>query len=231
MSRRARTGLPGGAATLVLALVLSGCSSSPDERRGEIYECKRDPTPANVEQIRTYLDDDDRDVRATAMFAIVDLDAEGAREVALAALDDPDGFVRRTAADSIAMLDDPTTVPHLTRVLLEDEDPRVRRAAAETLRQIGGPDAVVALSQALEDPMKEVRLSATKGVAQLDPLSSIETLSLMVIKDPDWNIRAHAAAALGDSGLPEVIPALVQAENDSNEFVRAAAATAREKLE
>ena len=231
MVQGVRMRCPGSAAALVVALVIAGCSSSPDERRGDIYALKRNPTPANVEQIRTFLDDDNRDVRATAMFAIVDLGAEGAREVALAGLEDPDGFVRRTAADSIAMLDDPTTVQPLTRILLGDEDPRVRRAAAETLRQIGGPDAVLALSQALEDPMKEVRLSATKGVAALDPLSSIETLSLMVVNDPDWNIRAQAASALGDSGLSEVIPVLVQAENDSNEFVRAAAAKAREKLE
>jgi HEAT repeat protein len=231
MVQQARSRWPGLATILVLTVVAIGCSSSPEERRGDIYSLKKDPTPANIEQIRTFLDDDNRDVRATAVFALVDLGAEGAREVALAALTDPDGFVRRTAADSIAMLDDPTTVEPLTPVLLEDEDHRVRRAAAETLREIGGPDAVQALSQALDDPMKEVRLSATKGIARLDPLSSIETLSLMVVSDPDWNIRALAASALGDSGLPEVIPVLVQAENDSNEFVRAAAAKAREKLE
>lgn len=219
------------AAGILALVIVVGCQESVDDRRAAIYDLKRDPTPENLELIRGFLDDDDNDVRATALFALVDLRTDDALAVALTGVDDPDGYVRRVAADMLGEIEDSSTVPVLTKLLLGDADPKVRRAAALSLVAIGGPDAVVGLSQALVDPMKEVRLAATKGVADLDPLSSVETLSVMVLDDPDWEIRAQAARALGDSGLSELIPVLEQAESDPNEFVRAAAARARDKLE
>jgi HEAT repeat protein len=48
----------------------------------------------------------------------------------------------------------------------------------------------------------------------------------MVLEDPEWEIRVQAAAALGMTGREDVIPALEEAANDPNEFVRAAVASA-----
>ncbi|MDX1387915.1 MAG: HEAT repeat domain-containing protein, partial [Acidobacteriota bacterium] len=208
------------AGVVIAAVVFAGCRESAEDRRATIYELKRNPDPDNIELIRGFLDDDDRDIRAMALFALFDLGTDDALEVARAGVDDPDGYVRSVAATVLGEIEDPSMVPVLTTLLLEDEDPKVRRAAALSLGAIGGPDAVVALSQALVDPMKEVRFPAAKGVADLDPLSSVETLSVMVIDDPDWEIRAQAARALGRTGLPELIPVLERAENDPNEFVR-----------
>ena len=50
------------AVALVFSLLL-GCNPSAEERRGSIYDLKREPTPENQSRIRGMLDDPDRDFR------------------------------------------------------------------------------------------------------------------------------------------------------------------------
>jgi len=213
-------------------LAISGCGSSPEERRSEIYELRQDPTPENLLQIRILLEDQDRDVRATALHVLVVLSVPDATDLAIRALEDPDGFVRKIAAKSLEELGDSAAVPALARRLLEDEDPRVRRTSAIALTAIGGEEAARELMDAMEDPMKEVRLEVVKGVARLDPSGALDRLATLLLQDPDWEIRVQAAAGLGRSGQEEAIPAMEEAaKNDLNEFVRAAATKALKELE
>ena len=71
---RARLGL--GIASVVLLLLAPACGSDPGERRRSIYALKADPTAANIVAIREGLSDADRDVRATALNALVELRVE-----------------------------------------------------------------------------------------------------------------------------------------------------------
>ena len=78
----------------LLLLAVVGCSGAPQERRWDIYELAADPTPENVARIREMLEDPDRDIRATALNKLVGLKVPDAGALAIAGLNDYDGFVR-----------------------------------------------------------------------------------------------------------------------------------------
>lgn len=211
---------------VLLCLAASGCGSDPAERRGSIYALKADPTARNVQLIRERLADPDRDVRATVLNALVELEVADAAQLVQGALDDPDGFVRATAAKLLGDLDRSSLVPALARVLAQDPDPVVRQRAAESLARLGGPSALEALSYALVDPIERVRGAVVEALGDLDPGFAVEALIELLQTDGVWEIRAQAAQALGQSGDPAAAVALNEALSDPNEFVRSAVANA-----
>ena len=222
--RLAGLGLP--AILAVACLVAVHCGPRPEERRISIYDLKSDPTQENVQQIRDLVTDADRDVRATALNALVGLDATDSASLALNGLRDPDGFVRATAAKLLGDLADPAHVAALSECLLRDPDPVARQRAADSLTRLGGSGALDALAQGLADPMERVRLAVVDGLAKIDPGYARLGLARILREDAVWEVRAQAAHALGLSGDPEILPDLRAALEDSNEFVRSAAGNA-----
>jgi HEAT repeat protein len=210
-----------------LALALS-CAASVEQRCAEVYGWKAEPTPANVARIRARLGDDSSAVRATALHALIDLGVPDAGDLATRGLTDSDAFVRRTAAHELVNLADQEAVAALGERIAQDEEPSVRKEAAAALGAIGSGDAIDWLVTALEDPMREVRLEATKGLAKHVPDVAVDSLVSIVLQDPDWEVRVQAAAALGRSERADVVPILREAANDPNELVRAAVAKALE---
>ncbi len=188
-----------------LVLLSVACAKTVEGRRNAIYELKADPNPENVDRIRAALDDEHYGVRATALHALVELGVSDAKELAVEGLADPDSFVRKTAAHALKDLGDGAAVAALSDRLAEDEDYVVRQKAAAALAAIGNDEALAGLMVALEDPVKEVRLAAVRGVAKVDPDVAIDPLVLIVLQDPDWEIRVQAAAALGTSASEDVI--------------------------
>jgi HEAT repeat protein len=211
---------------LILCLVAVHCGTPPEERRLSIYKLKSEPTPENIDRIRASLDDPDRDVRATALHALVGLAVPDSGALALDALGDADGFVRATAAKLVGDLGDPDHVEAVRAVLSRDPDPVARQRAAESLTRLGGAGAVAALAHGLSDPMERVRLTAVRGLAKLDPASAREELARLLHEDAVWEIRAEAAHALGLTGDPDVLSDLEAASADPNEFVRSAVSNA-----
>ena len=223
---RLYSGIMLGFVLFSMVFIISGCVEDRNERISSIYALKADPTPENVEQIRIMWADPDRDVRATALNALVGLRVEDAADLARTALEDQDGFVRATAAKLLADLDSDPDTERLSAMVRADSDPIVRLRAAEALTRIGGETAVAGLAQGLSDPMKDVRLAATRGLRQLDPGFAKPALARLLLEDPHYEIRVQAARALGLTGDPEIRPLLESALEDPNEFVRAAAANA-----
>jgi len=222
--RPARRGFP--VILVVACLVGLHCGPRPEERRLSIYDLKSNPTQENVKLIRDLLEDADRDVRATALNALVGLDAPDSSRLALSALRDPDGFVRATAAKLLGDLDDSDHVAALSECLLRDLDPVARQRAAESLTRLGGSGALDALTEGLADPMERVRMAVVEGLAKIDPGHAHLELVRILREDAVWEVRAQAAHALGLSGDPEIVPDLRAALEDPNEFVRAAAGNA-----
>jgi HEAT repeat protein len=211
---------------ICLVLTVTGCTEDRNEKISSIYALKSDPTVENVEQIREKWADPDRDVRATALNALVVLRVDDAADLARAGLEDQDGFVRATAAKLVGDLDSDRDAERLVTMLRADSDPIVRLRAAEALARIGGETAVAGLAQGLSDPMDDVRLAATRGLRQLNPGFAKPALARLLLEDPHYEIRVQAARALGITGDPEMRPLLEAALEDPNEFVRAAAANA-----
>lgn len=230
LDRRAARWVSWALALTGTAAVLLGCERGAQTRVAQVYHWKRDPTPQNLQRIRACLDDENRDVRVTALYALVAASVPDTRELVVRAIEDEDGFVRATAAKCLGDLEHREAIPILVKHLLSDEDWHVRQRAGESLAVLGGEASREALARALADPVKEVRLVAVKGLADLDPLPSLDALARIVVLDPEWEIRVHAARALGLTRRPETLEALEAARRDPNEFVRAAAWKARREI-
>jgi len=210
----------------LICLDLAACAGDPQDRIGRIYTWKLRPTDKNVERIRACLEDPDRDVRAMALHALISLGIEDGQAISLEALRDEDGFVRATAARCLGEMGVAVAAPALAERLSSDPDWHVRKLAAESLTVLGGTEAAEALVRALEDPVRGVRLAAVSGAGELSPDAAFEILAGIVLEDPDWEVRVHAARAIGRSSRPETAATLEAARNDPNEFVRAAATAA-----
>jgi len=201
------------------------------DRRSAIYDLRDDPTEQNIQAIRDYMSDSDRNVRATALNVLVGLEVADAVALSRSALEDTDGFVRATATKLLGDTKDPTQVDLLAQRLSEDADPIVRQRAAEALRKVGSSAALEPLTFGIEDPVDKVRLAAVEGLRALGPAAATEGLIRLLREDTVWEVRAQAARALGGTAAPEAAVALEEALGDANEFVRSAAENGLRLLE
>jgi HEAT repeat protein len=211
---------------LALLTLIAGCGSGSEQRRASIYELERHPTEESILRVRAMLDDPDRDVRATALNALVGLELADRGELALDALDDGDGFVRATAAKLLGEVGETSYAPALAALLEQDPDPVVRQRAAEALAELGQEAGRAALASGLADPVERVRLASLEGLGDLDPGFATEAVARLLAEDESWEVRARAARALAGVDDPGVVPALEGAQNAPNEYVRSAAANA-----
>ena len=207
---------------------LSACGDDKNQKISSIYEMKANPTERNEAAIRRLVESPDRDVRATALNALLALEVSDGHALTRKALDDPDGFVRATAAKLLGDLAEGQDAEALVARLVEDQDPIVRRRSAEALDRIGGAAAVAGLARGLADPIDEVRLACARGVRHLDAEAALPDLLRIAIEDPSYDVRVQAVGALGETGAPEALPVFEQTIADENEFVRAATAHARQ---
>jgi HEAT repeat protein len=126
---------------------------------------------------------------------------------------DADG--RKLAIDVLAGARQPRSTPVLIDAL-GDVDPNVRYAAAEALGLIGGPDAIEALQSMLGREDRFLRLVALEGLNRLDAIVP-EVILRGFLQD---KILRHAAiAALGRTGDPDAIGALIGALDDASRHV------------
>jgi DNA-binding transcriptional MerR regulator len=139
----------------------------------------------------------------------------------IARLADDDHEVRLRMALVLAKIADPRAVAPLIP-LLEDADPRVASTAAYALGRIGGPEALGALLRRLgsgpcHDSVGDAL--ARLGETAIDPLTQI-------LRTGSADVRARAAAALGDIGCAKAAPWLAEALDDVDADVRVAATIA-----
>jgi HEAT repeat protein/beta-lactamase regulating signal transducer with metallopeptidase domain len=142
----------------------------------------------------------------------------------VAALDDPDAEVRRTAAHALARLRDRRALPGLTAAL-KDESPDVRRAAAGALGDLRDQQAVDGLIGALKDPEPDVRRAAASALGDLRDPRAVEPL-IAALGDEAADVRRAAASALGDLRDPRAVAPLLTTLQDDNPDVRRFAASA-----
>ncbi len=148
---------------------------------------------------------------------------------------------RRIVLVALGSIADPRTEPILVEALRSPaEDPDAQAQVALGLGRIATPGAIRALVQALGDPDLEVADAAAQGLQQagvkaLDALASaladervgvrmravaalsgirdrraVELLQ-RALRDSDARVQRAAADALGENGLPEAVPVLIEA--------------------
>ena len=115
-----------------------------------------------------------------------------ARVRAAAAGDDPSH--RQVAANLLGEADAATAATDWTR-LVADPVRSVRRAAVDAVVDAGRPELRPLLETALADDDAWVRWKALRGLAELGPGTSRESIASLA-DDPDFRIRLEVAAAL-----------------------------------
>jgi len=131
-----------------------------------------------------------------------------------------DPYVRRTAVQMLAQLNDPRAVPALTNSL-KDSEPAVVLAAAEALVSVGGPKGVDVLVTALQAPIELERLAAATVLAnRLDP-RAVPTLQAL-LRSQERLRRNSALISLGKMGrlARPAAPAIRKALKDKEPQVR-----------
>ncbi|MFY9131891.1 MAG: HEAT repeat domain-containing protein [Candidatus Methanoculleus thermohydrogenotrophicum] len=125
------------------------------------------------------------------------------------------------AATRLIMMGRPA-VDGLIRALRE-EDPDIQAAAASILGEMR-TTAVAPLIDALDDENRFVRLVAARNLGKIGNEQAIEALIESLHREPDSEVRATVAEALGYMGGKQVIEPLTLAMQDRDEEVKIAAA-------
>jgi HEAT repeat protein len=207
----------------------AGCGDRIDDRISRVYAMGRHPSEANKKRIEALVRDRDRDVRATAIVVMNDIDPDRARRMATIALQDADGLVRASAVSMCGT--DPETVPALAALAGSDPVWQVRSRALDAIASSEDPALQEIFTRALSDSARHVRRSALRAATAHPGLIPADHLSDLIVSDPDWENRVEAAGALGASKDAAAFVGLDAAVADPNEFVRAAASRQRRALE
>lgn len=120
-------------------------------------------------------------------------------------------FRRAAAATALGGLHADAAVEPLARILRRpDSPPLLRLCAADALRNIGGPQAATDLVSVLEDPDYNVRERAIRAIGESGATELSQHLVSVLESEAHWMLKGWAADGLGELGLVESVPALVE---------------------
>jgi HEAT repeat protein/beta-lactamase regulating signal transducer with metallopeptidase domain len=211
--------------------------------------------PRMVAALTAALKDSDKQVRESALHALVRLRDPAVFEPLTQALKDASADVREQAAHGLSQLRDRRAVDPLVAAL-EDQSASVREAVVHALSQLRDPRTVEPLIAALADESQSVREQVAFALGQLRDARAVDPLVAALtdvngdvreqvvfalgqlrdkraasalaglMKDPDADVREKAVFALGQMRDPSAIDGLVAALRDAKPDVREQAAFA-----
>jgi HEAT repeat protein/beta-lactamase regulating signal transducer with metallopeptidase domain len=181
-------------------------------------EGKRAADPRMVEALTAALKDSDKEVRETAMHALVQLRDPSIFEPLVQALKDSSPDVREQAAHGLSQLRDKRAVEPLLGAL-KDQNASVRESVVHALSQLRDPRSVDGLIGALGDENPKVREQVAFALGQLRDARAVEPL-IAALKDVNGSVREQAAFALGQIRDKRSASALAGAIKDPDADVR-----------
>jgi HEAT repeat protein/beta-lactamase regulating signal transducer with metallopeptidase domain len=186
------------------------------EKAGEKAGTRNDPRM--IAALTAALKDTDKEVRETAMHALVQMRDPSIFEPLLQALKDASPDIREQAAFGLGEMRDKRAVQPLVGAL-KDENADVREKAAFALGQLRDPAAVDGLAGALKDGNADVREQAVFALGQIRDRRAVQPL-IGALKDASPDVREKAAFALGELRDRTAVDALMAAVKDANKDVR-----------
>ena len=174
--------------------------------------------PRMVAALTAALKDSDKEVRETAMQALVQLRDPSIFDPLVQALKDGSADVREQAAFGLGQMRDRRAVQPLLAAL-KDENADVREQVVFALGQIRDPSAVDALAVAVRDANPSVREQAVFALGQIRDRRAVEPL-ISALKDANAEVREQAAFGLGQIRDPRAVEALIIAVRDADNDVR-----------
>ena len=170
-------------------------------------------------------------------------------------LKDPEWWVRVRAVEALEKLGEKAVAALLPA--LEDEDPEVRKRAAMALERIGyvekildeygrpdfksdlrkilllvaGAGVIESLSQGLATPNRTLTKRIVRLFGEAGVRNAAGPLLELLLKTPEWSIRARIIESLGKIGAKEAVPHLVRFLRDEEGWVRRSTVEALGRLE
>ncbi|MCZ7438096.1 HEAT repeat domain-containing protein [Micromonospora sp. WMMC241] len=207
----------------------------PEARRAALWALGHVFEASDLETLRRACDDPDSETRRVALSALPGV-REDPRAYALvvAALRDPEAWVRHDAVLLLAWSAPPAVVDHLAP-LTSDPDWCVRAVLGEAIGRRAAdsdrvPAAAAALADLLADAGSAVRAGAVRGLGLLGgPLDALQSR----VDDPDWWVRAAVVDVLATAlrRWPAGRPLLDRLSVDTDATVRAKATAALERAD
>lgn len=121
----------------------------------------------------------------------------------------------------------------IVNALIERLDPAREREELRTALRLadllGAPDLLPYVRVHAQSRDVEIRISATRALASYPHPTSSQAL-VALLRDPAWQVRAQAAAGLGEIGAREALGDLDHSLTDSSWWVRLRAALALRRL-
>ncbi len=178
----------------------------------------RQVDPKMVAALTAALKDTDKEVRETAMHALVQMRDPSIFEPLVQALKDASPDVREQAAFGLGEMRDKRAVQPLIGAL-KDEVADVREKAVFALGQLRDPAAVDGLALAVRDANADVREKAVFALGQIRDRRAVEPL-ISALKDSAPDVREQAAFGLGQIRDKAALDALMVAVKDTDKDVR-----------
>jgi HEAT repeat protein/beta-lactamase regulating signal transducer with metallopeptidase domain len=180
--------------------------------------------PRMVAALTAALKDTDKEVRETALHALVQLRDPSIFDPLVQALTDAAADVREQAAFGLGQLRDRRAVEPLTNAL-KDQNADVRQQAVFALGQLRDRSALPGLTAALKDSDEDVREQAVFALGQIRDPGSVDPL-VSAMRDAKPDVRQQAVFALGQIRDRRAVEPLISALKDTDADVREQAAFA-----
>jgi len=211
----------------VSASTLSGLldNSSPRIRESAAYAAgvgERHETRGPLER---RLADTAAGPAAMAAWALGEIQDPASAPALQASVHSPSPRVRLASAWALGQFEDAGYAKDVLP-LLRDTDPVMRATAAEALGRMKSPRVGAALVGALTDRNAAVRRAAVSALADLHERSAVASIELLLLNDPDPEVRRECARALGELSLARSVEPLARALGDQDVDVRREAASA-----
>ncbi len=174
-----------------------------------------------IKSVRPLLDHEDVQVRTEAIRLLIKLGDQAIVDRLLKILQSSGKeSMRNIATCGLCQLKARKAVKPLSAILTDDSQPiELRRLIANHIGKIGDARAVPALEAAAKSNDSYLPVSATCSLARLNAKGAVDRM-IALLKNPNWNIRAKITYEIGEIGLQDQIPVVINAlRNDTEDTV------------
>jgi HEAT repeat protein len=175
------------------------------------------------DELVDFLEDENENVRISAIEAIKNIGSNEGVEPLLQALADPNHWIRVKIVETLGIIGNKNLTNILSQFLQGEENEKVKATIIKVLGKLGGEEMVPIIVSYLSDKKERIRANAVEALGKIGNLNLSSKLSKL-LKDKNHRVKANAAEALwkfGDEVGFETLKEMFFSEDD---WMRASAA-------
>ncbi len=143
---------------------------------------------------------------------------------------DEETTVRNAACYSLGEIGDKKAIPVLKRCLADNSNYLLRKSALDALGKFETTEMDDILMEALRDDQWQIRVAASKSLAERKVVKAYPNLKYVALKDPEAKLKKEALKAIGDINSDECRNFLKKIYNSEKGYTDSAKIIAIDKL-